>query len=101
MRSSNILLLPLPFYWWQIVEKLTGPGMSLSKDFLAEAKTKLQALDKKDEERKRTAEFKNNLEGYIYTTKEKVGKKQYACGFFNLEGLNLFYNANHHPLSFF
>lgn len=56
----------------KIVEKLTGPGMSLSKDFLAEAKTKLQALDKKDEERKRTAEFKNNLEGYIYTTKEKI-----------------------------
>ncbi|CAJ2668459.1 heat shock protein 70 kDa [Trifolium pratense] len=56
----------------KIVEKLTGPGMSLSKDFLAEAKTKLQALDKKDAERKRTAEFKNNLEGYIYTTKEKI-----------------------------
>jgi len=75
--------------------------MSLSKDFLAEAKTKLQALDKKDEERKRTAEFKNNLEGYIYTTKEKVGLKQYACGFFNLEGHHLFYNAKHHHLSFF
>ncbi|GAU39186.1 hypothetical protein TSUD_147940 [Trifolium subterraneum] len=56
----------------KIVEKLTGSGMSLSKDFLAEAKTKLQALDKKDAERKRTAEFKNNLEGYIYTTKEKI-----------------------------
>lgn len=55
--------------------------MSLSEDFLAEAKTKLQALDKKDAERKRTAESKNNLEGYIYTTKEKVGKKQYACFF--------------------
>jgi molecular chaperone DnaK (HSP70) len=86
---------------WQIVEKLTGPGMSLSKDFLAEAKTKLQALDKKDAERKRTAEFKNNLEGYIYTTKEKVGKKQYTYGFFNLEDLHLFYNVNHYPLRFF
>ncbi|KAL5076176.1 hypothetical protein RYX36_015160 [Vicia faba] len=56
----------------KIVEKITGAGMSLSKDFLAEAKTKLQALDKKDAERKRTAESKNNLEGYIYTTKEKI-----------------------------
>lgn len=77
-------MLALLFYRWQIVEKTTGPGMSLSEDFLAEAKTKLQALDKKDAERKRTAESKNNLEGYIYTTKEKVGKKQYACFFFNL-----------------
>ncbi|XP_004502074.1 heat shock 70 kDa protein 17 [Cicer arietinum] len=56
----------------KIVEKITGPGLSLSKDFLAEAKRKLQALDKQDAERKRTAEFKNNLEGYIYTTKEKI-----------------------------
>ncbi|QHO36953.1 Heat shock 70 kDa protein [Arachis hypogaea] len=54
----------------KIVEK--EPGMSLSKDFLAEAKGKLEALDKKDAERKRTAELKNNLEGYIYTTKEKI-----------------------------
>ncbi|RDX66828.1 Heat shock 70 kDa protein 17, partial [Mucuna pruriens] len=56
----------------KIVEKITGPGMSLSEDFLAEAKRKLQALDKKDADRKRTAELKNNLEGYIYTTKEKI-----------------------------
>lgn len=56
--------------------------MSLSKEFLAEAKGKLEALDKKDAERRRTAELKNNLEGYIYTTKEKVGRKQYACGLF-------------------
>ncbi|CAI8601150.1 unnamed protein product [Vicia faba] len=56
----------------KIVEKITVAGMSLSKEFLAEAKTKLQALDKKDVERKRTAESKNNLEGYIYTTKEKI-----------------------------
>lgn len=55
--------------------------MSLSDEFLAEAKVKLEALDKKDAERKRTAELKNNLEGYIYTTKEKVGSKQYAYVF--------------------
>ncbi|XP_027341513.1 heat shock 70 kDa protein 17 [Abrus precatorius] len=56
----------------KIVEKMTGPGMTLSKDILAEAKRKLQALDQKDADRKRTAELKNNLEGYIYTTKEKI-----------------------------
>ncbi|CAL0323233.1 unnamed protein product [Lupinus luteus] len=56
----------------KIVEKITGPGVSLSKEFLAEAKGRLEALDKKDAERKRTAELKNNLEGYIYTTKEKI-----------------------------
>lgn len=46
--------------------------MSLSKEALAEAKAKLEALDKKDAERRRTAELKNNLESYIYATKEKV-----------------------------
>lgn len=49
-------------------------AMSLSKEFLAEAKGKLEALDKKDAERRRTAELKNDLEGYIYATKEKVRK---------------------------
>lgn len=56
----------------KIVETITGSGMSLSEDFLAEAKRKLQVLDQKDADRKRTAELKNNLEGYIYTTKEKI-----------------------------
>lgn len=54
----------------KIVEN--GPAMSLSQDFIDEAKRKLQALDLKDAERKRTAELKNNLEGYIYSTKEKI-----------------------------
>lgn len=49
-----------------------GPGASLSKEALAEAEAKLEVWDKKDEERRRTAELKNNLEGYIYATKEKV-----------------------------
>lgn len=48
--------------------------MSPSKESLAEAKRKLEELDKKDTERRRTAELKNNLEGYIYATKEKVGR---------------------------
>lgn len=46
--------------------------MSLSKESLSDAKSKLEALNKKDAERRRTAELKNNLEGYIYSTKEKV-----------------------------
>lgn len=56
----------------KIVEKTVGPAMSLSKESLAEAKHKLEALDKKDAERRKTAELKNNLEGYIYNTKEKL-----------------------------
>ncbi|KAK3227333.1 hypothetical protein Dsin_007195 [Dipteronia sinensis] len=54
------------------VEKTVGPGMSLSNEALAEAKTKLEVLDTKDAERRRTAELKNNLESYIYATKEKL-----------------------------
>ncbi|KAJ6408485.1 hypothetical protein OIU84_011744 [Salix udensis] len=56
----------------KIVEKTVGPGMPLSKEYLAEAKRKLEELNKKDVERRRTAELKNNLEGYIYSTKEKL-----------------------------
>ncbi|KAE8075467.1 hypothetical protein FH972_014184 [Carpinus fangiana] len=56
----------------KIVEKTMGPGRSLSKESLAEARQKLEALDNKDAERRRTAELKNNLEGYIYATKEKL-----------------------------
>ncbi|CAK9325331.1 unnamed protein product [Citrullus colocynthis] len=55
----------------KIIEKTVGPGVPLSKESFAEAKSKLEALDKKDAERRRTAELKNNLEGYIYATKEK------------------------------
>lgn len=56
----------------KIVEKTVGPAMAPSKESLAQAKHKLQELDKKDAERRRTAELKNNLEGYIYATKEKL-----------------------------
>ncbi|XP_034887863.1 heat shock 70 kDa protein 17 [Populus alba] len=56
----------------KIVEKTVGPGMPPSKEYLAEAKRKLEELNKKDAERRRTAELKNNLEGYIYSTKEKL-----------------------------
>uniref|UniRef100_A0A5B6YR11 Heat shock 70 kDa protein 17 n=1 Tax=Davidia involucrata TaxID=16924 RepID=A0A5B6YR11_DAVIN len=56
----------------KIVEKTVGPGMSLSKESLVEAKQKLKVLDKKDAERRRTAELKNDLEGYVYATREKL-----------------------------
>ncbi|CAA0837077.1 Heat shock 70 kDa protein 17 [Striga hermonthica] len=56
----------------KIIDKTTVPGMPFSKEFFAEAKHKLEALDKKDAERRRTAELKNNLEGYIYSTKDKL-----------------------------
>ncbi|AEE83781.1 heat shock protein 70 (Hsp 70) family protein [Arabidopsis thaliana] len=56
----------------KVVEKTVGPGAPFSKESLAEAKIKLEALDKKDRERRRTAELKNNLESYIYATKEKL-----------------------------
>ncbi|XP_057506664.1 heat shock 70 kDa protein 17-like isoform X2 [Actinidia eriantha] len=55
----------------KIVEKVLGPG-KLSKEALLEAKGKLETLDKKDTERKRTAELKNSLEGCIYDTKDKL-----------------------------
>ncbi|KDO64342.1 hypothetical protein CISIN_1g002363mg [Citrus sinensis] len=55
----------------KIVEKTVGPGASLSKEALVDAEAKLEELDKKDADRRRTAELKNNLEGYIYATKEK------------------------------
>ncbi|PIN20377.1 Molecular chaperones GRP170/SIL1, HSP70 superfamily [Handroanthus impetiginosus] len=62
----------------KVTEKTTGPGMPLSEESFAEAKRKLEALDKKDAERKRTAELKNNLEGYIYSTKDKLESEEFA-----------------------
>ncbi|XP_022893323.1 heat shock 70 kDa protein 17 [Olea europaea var. sylvestris] len=61
----------------EIVEKTTGPGMPLSKESFAEAKRKLEALDEKDAERRRTSELKNNLEEYIYSTKEKLESEEF------------------------
>ncbi|BAF09812.1 heat shock 70 kDa protein 17 [Oryza sativa Japonica Group] len=56
----------------KVVEKMAGAGSILSKELYSEAKTRLEALDKKDAERRRTAELKNNLESYIYSMKEKL-----------------------------
>ncbi|XP_073000224.1 heat shock 70 kDa protein 17 [Typha latifolia] len=56
----------------KVLDKQAGPGMVLSKDLFSEAKSRLETLDKKDAERRRTAELKNNLEEYIYSTREKL-----------------------------
>ncbi|KAJ3692439.1 hypothetical protein LUZ60_012789 [Juncus effusus] len=56
----------------KIVEKGVGPGAILSKEEFNEAKNRLEALDKKDIEKRRTAELKNKLEEYIYSTREKL-----------------------------
>ncbi|KAK9052591.1 hypothetical protein SSX86_029220 [Deinandra increscens subsp. villosa] len=56
----------------KISEKSVGSVVPLSEDSLYEGKLKLEALDAKDAERRRTAELKNDLEGYIYATKEKL-----------------------------
>lgn len=54
------------------MEKTAGPGQILSKGQFAEAKSRLEEINKKDAERRRTAELKNRLEEYIYSTREKV-----------------------------
>ncbi|OAY75538.1 Heat shock 70 kDa protein 17 [Ananas comosus] len=56
----------------KVVEKTEGPGAALGKELFSEAKSRLEALDKKDAEKRRTAELKNNLEEYIYSTREKI-----------------------------
>ncbi|KAI3728617.1 hypothetical protein L6452_17256 [Arctium lappa] len=56
----------------KISEKRVGSRVPLSEDSLAEGIDRLDALDAKDAERRRTAELKNDLEGYIYATREKL-----------------------------
>ncbi|XP_024994458.1 heat shock 70 kDa protein 17 [Cynara cardunculus var. scolymus] len=56
----------------KISEKTVGSGVPLSEESLAEGIDRLDALDAKDAERRRTAELKNDLEGYIYATREKL-----------------------------
>ncbi|MFS7944320.1 putative Heat shock protein 70 family [Helianthus anomalus] len=56
----------------KISEKSVGSVAPLSEDSLYDGKLRLDALDSKDADRRRTAELKNDLEGYIYATKEKL-----------------------------
>ncbi|XP_078149329.1 heat shock protein 70 (Hsp 70) family protein [Carex rostrata] len=60
----------------KIVEKTAGPGQILSKEQFAEAKSRLEEINKKDAERRRTAELKNRLEEYIYSTREKLEENE-------------------------
>ncbi|KAK9685044.1 hypothetical protein RND81_10G251200 [Saponaria officinalis] len=56
----------------KVNEKTSGKSLSLSEESLSDAKRRLVELNKKDADRRRTAELKNNLEGYIYSTREKI-----------------------------
>ncbi|XP_076906177.1 heat shock 70 kDa protein 17-like [Bidens hawaiensis] len=56
----------------KVSEKSAGSVAPLSEDSLYEGKLRLEALDSNDAERRRTAELKNDLEGYIYATREKL-----------------------------
>lgn len=60
----------------KVTDVTDGPGRSLSKESLAEAGVRLFDLNQKDAERKRTAELKNSLEEYIYSTKEKLDSSE-------------------------
>jgi hypoxia up-regulated 1 len=60
----------------KITEKTVGIGMPISKESILESKQKLEALNKKDAERRRTAELKNDLEGYVYATREKLESEE-------------------------
>ncbi|XP_076903172.1 heat shock 70 kDa protein 17-like [Bidens hawaiensis] len=56
----------------KISEKSVGSVKPLLEDSLYEGKLRLDALDARDAERRRTTELKNDLESYIYATKEKL-----------------------------
>lgn len=60
----------------KVMDATDGPGRALSKESLAEAAVRLSDLNRKDAERKRTAELKNSLEEYIYSTKEKLDSSE-------------------------
>lgn len=60
----------------KVMDATDGPGRALSKESLAEAGVRLSDLNRKDAERKRTAELKNSLEEYIYSTKEKLDSSE-------------------------
>lgn len=73
----------------KIVEKQIAPGI-LSKEMLFEVKTRLEELDKKDRERRRTAELKNSLEEYIYSTREKLEDNEEIMKISSMDELRLF-----------
>uniref|UniRef100_A0A0C9QMT8 TSA: Wollemia nobilis Ref_Wollemi_Transcript_21707_3593 transcribed RNA sequence n=1 Tax=Wollemia nobilis TaxID=56998 RepID=A0A0C9QMT8_9CONI len=60
----------------KVIDVTDGPGRSLSKESFSEAGIRLADLSRQDAERKRTAELKNTLEEYIYSTKEKLDSSE-------------------------
>ncbi|XP_068639339.1 heat shock 70 kDa protein 17-like [Aristolochia californica] len=56
----------------KIEDKTLGVRISLSNESIYEAKSRLVALDKKEADRRRIVELKNNLENYIYATRENL-----------------------------
>ena len=56
----------------QVKDVSVGVVRPLTKDARVEASVRLENINRRDEEKRRTAEAKNNLESYIYMAKEKV-----------------------------
>lgn len=57
----------------QIKDLTKGINQPLSNKALLDAVVRLDELELKDAEKRKTAEAKNSLEAYIYATKDKVG----------------------------
>ncbi|KAH9287774.1 hypothetical protein KI387_031891 [Taxus chinensis] len=60
----------------KIIDITEGPVRPLSSKSFTEAGVRLADLNHQDAERKRTAELKNTLEEYIYSTKEKLDSSE-------------------------
>lgn len=56
----------------KIKDVTVGLVRPMSKDARLEAGLRLDKINRKEEEKRRTAESKNSLESYIYSTKEKL-----------------------------
>ncbi|GBG65617.1 hypothetical protein CBR_g51500 [Chara braunii] len=56
----------------KIVDVAAGYARPMSEREVSDALRRMEVLQLKDEERKRTAEAKNSLESYIYDTKDKL-----------------------------
>ncbi|XP_033144682.1 4-coumarate--CoA ligase-like 2 isoform X5 [Brassica rapa] len=66
--ADNLLRQIMQLTCKSVTRKLLALEHLLRKSLLL----KLEALNKKDRERRRKPELKNNLESYVYATKEKV-----------------------------
>ncbi|XP_048596330.1 uncharacterized protein LOC125578083 [Brassica napus] len=66
--ADNLLRQIMQLTCKSVTRKLLALEHLLRKSLLL----KLEALNKKDRERRRKPDLKNNLESYVYATKEKV-----------------------------